>query len=405
MKVLEVNFADLMGHIFNGYDLMNSLNLKKEFDIKQVVEHKKSENPNVLKVSDYSGIYYDLYKELENRCHVSHLFTGTGEQILQLKEYQEADIVHFHILHNRFISLLDYPDLFNNKKSIWTIHDPWILTANCVYPLECQKWKTFCDKCPKEGDFRYGKDNLANSFMWDVKKNVLASINPHIVVSCDYMKQLLEQSPLTKHLTKIHEIPFGIDAGKYVYNQKIQKRKKYGLSEDKLVIGFRTGGKIKGGQYLYKALKKIKIKEPIELVVIGGEEKIGYLGNKIKVHQLGWLYEEADVIDFLECCDIFAMPSLAETFGLMAIEAMAAGCAVICFNNTILEKITNSPKCGVAADYCSVNSLKNEIERMINNPDEIKQRGKLSRKFVEETYKYDDYVRKHAQLYKEIYEE
>ena len=241
--------------------------------------------------------------------------------------------------------------------------------------------------------------------MWDVKKNVLASINPHIVVSCDYMKQLLEQSPLTKHLTKIHEIPFGIDAGKYIYNQKIQKRKKYGLSEDKLVIGFRTGGKIKGGQYLYKALKKIKIKEPIELVVIGGEEKIGYLGNKIKVHQLGWLYEEADVIDFLECCDIFAMPSLAETFGLMAIEAMAAGCAVICFNNTILEKITNSPKCGVAADYCSVNSLKNEIERMINNPDEIKQRGKLSRKFVEETYKYDDYVRKHAQLYKEIYEE
>ena len=403
MKILEVNFADLMGHIFNGYDLMNSLNEYTDYQVKQIVEHKQSDSENVIKVSDYSGVYYDLYKEVENRCHVSHLFTGTGTSILHLSEFQQADIVHYHILHNRFISLLDYPKLLNSQKCIWTIHDPWILTANCIYPLECQKWKQYCDKCPREGDFRYGKDNLANPFMWEVKKNILAEINPHIIVSCDYMKDYLVQSPLTQHFTKIHEISFGIDIKKYSNNDKRNKRKKWGLSEDKIVVGFRTGGKIKGGEYLYKALSELDLGEQIELVTIGGEEKIGRLAKKMKVVQLGWLYDEQDVIDFLECCDIFAMPSLAETFGLMAIEAMAAKCAVVCFENTIVEKITNAPDCGVSVEYCSVESLKKALYKLVQNPEEIKIRGISGRNLVEKKYRYDEYVRKHKELYEEVY--
>ncbi len=403
MNVLEVNCSDLIGHIFDGYDLMESLNSQSDYRVRQVVALKQSANDDVICVSK-TKVITDILSAVERKHHVNNIFSFCGEEILNLPEYKDADIVHFHILHNGFVSLLDYPDLFKGKKCVWTIHDPWILTANCIYPLSCNQWKTKCMECPIEGDFRYGKDDAGNEFMWKVKEEILREINPHIVVSSSFMKNMIEQSPLTKHFGKIHQISFGVDSNKYHPKTKLDRRRQMGISENRIVIGIREGGIIKGSEYAYEALRRLpNIWDKIELVIVGGFAELNGLENRLKITQLGWIQNEEEMIHILEACDIFLMPSLAETFGLMAIEAMAAECAVVCFAGTVVEEIIRAPECGIAAEYCSVDSLKNEISKLVLNPTEASIRGKLGRKLVENEYQYSKYVNKHKKLYEQIY--
>ena len=100
--------------------------------------------------------------------------------------------------------------------------------------------------------------------------------------------------------------------------------------------------------------------------------------------------------------DIFIMPSLAESFGLMAIEAMACKCAVVCFDNTSVADITYAPEYAVTATYADCNDLAKKIKKLINN-ENIRLRYQFEGyEFVKRQYKFEEYVNKHIELYKEI---
>jgi glycosyltransferase involved in cell wall biosynthesis len=109
---------------------------------------------------------------------------------------------------------------------------------------------------------------------------------------------------------------------------------------------------------------------------------------------MGRFYSAADIF--------FLMPSLAESFGLMAIEAMAYECPVIVFENTVLPEITFAPLCGLAVKYKSGRALKDAVEYLISDPEDRIARGRLGRELVFEHYRYSDYVNKHLELYEAI---
>lgn len=404
MKILEVNCNDLPGHIFNGYDLHISLK-ELGYNIKQMVKKKYSDSNTV---KSFCNDEFCLSQVIEwERVHsVSHIMIPFGYVLKKSAEFQEADIVHYHILHNHTISLLDYAELMNQKCSVWTIHDMWIITGNCVQPTECIKWMTGCGNCPllTEGTFMMEQDNT--EFMWNVKKQVLSKINPDIIVASDFMKRCIKQSPLTRHFDKIHVIPFGIVSEKYNISEKALKKKKFHIPAGHKVIGFRADDSyIKGCAYLYEALEKIGEHSNITLLCVGEGIVPYWIKDKYNIMELGLVYDQDKMIDFFEAVDIFVMPSLAEGFGLMSVEAMAAGCAVICFKGTVSEEITESPSCGVAVDYKSSDALMAAIQRLIDNYNETETRGRLGHELVKSKYQFGDYVEKHRRLYEKLYED
>ena len=122
MNILQVNFSDLIGHIFNGYDLHLALN-QMGINANQVVMDKRSNQNTVLELKKDNILQHQL-RQFEKEYSISNLVFPYGEEIRNLQEYKNADIVHYHIMHNGMVSLLDYPMLMNEKKSVWTIHDP-----------------------------------------------------------------------------------------------------------------------------------------------------------------------------------------------------------------------------------------------------------------------------------------
>src|SRR5690606_12504627 len=62
--------------------------------------------------------------------------------------FKQADLVHYHIIYDRYFSIRALPYLTRLKPSVWTFHDPWPMTGHCIYPMGCERWMSGCGSCP-----------------------------------------------------------------------------------------------------------------------------------------------------------------------------------------------------------------------------------------------------------------
>jgi len=113
---------------------------------------------------------------------------------------------------------------------------------------------------------------------------------------------------------RIESVPTGIDAGRFRAGEKKASRARFGLPQDRLLVGIvATLRSWKGHLDLIQAMAQLP--DSIELVIVGDgpmrgqlEEKIAALGLKGRVRMQG---EQADVLPWLRALDLFALPSYA----------------------------------------------------------------------------------------------
>ena len=406
IKILEVNNVDLSGRRFNGYDIQEYINQHTIHNANQIVTYKTSDSNNVYKFHDNYRLEMEyLLMNFQYEFLSVHSNLSLTTPVLTHSDlYNNADIVHFHLFHNTRLSLYSLLKFYNDKKIILSIHDPWNFTGRCVHFEDCNKWKTGCVNCPYlDSLFPLKEDNC--SYLWNLKKNIYKNMNPHILVSSEFMYNLVKESPLTKHFTNVHLLPFGIDLD--LFNDKIDKeksRKKFKISKDDIVLFFRSQEDFKGTSYIIEALNKLETDRKITILTCSQEGNLKNLYNKYNVIELGNI-DTPELLTAYSACDMFLMPSIGESFGLMAVEAMACGRPVVVFNNTALPSVTNAPKVGILVKNKDSNDLMKKIKWLIENDEERIKRGMLSRKWTLEKYDVNKYNQEVAKLYEQIYNE
>jgi glycosyltransferase involved in cell wall biosynthesis len=153
------------------------------------------------------------------------------------------------------------------------------------------------------------------------------------------------------------------------------------------------------------ALNDIRETRNIIVVCVGGGTIPREIKEKYQVLSLEWTDDEEILLKFYAACDVFLMPSLAESFGLMAIEAMAAECVVISFQNTVVQEITRAPEIGVSVQYKSSKELREKILYFKDNIKERMRRGYKGRELVKKNFSFKQYCEQHIELYRTIMKE
>ncbi|MFB0490859.1 glycosyltransferase involved in cell wall biosynthesis [Methylobacterium sp. OAE515] len=385
---------------FNGLTLAPLLR-GHGIDSTHMIWKRDTSDPVIRSFSaPYTSEINALYAKIENITSMQSVLYQNGEQILRDQSFAEADLVHLHLIHTGYLNLLDLRMITQAKPTVWTIHDPWAFTGHCVYPLECERWKIGCGHCPDlDINFPMRYDNT--DIMFDYKKFAYSQANFEVIVASEWMKLMAEASPLFENV-HVHKVPFGLDLEFFARSAGAEIRRAHEIADDEIVLCFRAQEEFKGLEYIRKALRQLQTTAKICLLTVGNIGLLNEFADKYRLVEFGWVNDPALLRDIMDACDIFLMPSIAEAFGVMAIEAMACSKPVICFEGTSLPEVTNAPEIGVAVPMKDHHGLSRAISFLINNEDERQKRGIKGLEFAKRNYDERQHAIRMASLYRGV---
>lgn len=406
IDVVHVNSGDLMGRRFNGYDLTPHLKAYGVRSKQLVYWNKQSDADFVSKMFDYPGNRYVTrgLNIIERRLSLHARLQPQSWTLPMHGVVKQADLLHLHIIHDGYFSLSALPYVTARKPTVWTWHDPWPMTGHCIYPLQCRRWLEGCGSCPDlQLPFPMRTDRTAQQFAW--KKRVYARTKAEVVVASPWMLDMARRSPLAETFN-FTLIPFGLDLSRYKPADKAAARARLGVIPNRPVIFLRASSTpFKGVPEFIRALDLL---DPDMRLCIISLQETGLFDRFIGRHQIiefGWTNDEDLLLDAYAACDFFAMPSKAEAFGLMAIEAMACGRPVLSLEGTSLPGVTFAPDAGVSTPDGDDRQLAQAIMRLARSPGECEARGQRSRVLAERHYDIREQARLTADLYRRVLSE
>lgn len=241
-------------------------------------------------------------------------------------------------------------------------------------------------------------------FMWNLKRNLYAKSRFDVVVASRWMYDLVVQSPMSG-LFSTHLISFGIDLDVFRPMNTAEARSRLGIDKDAFVICFRATEKwAKGLPLILGALHRLEASRPICLLTFDKTGLLEEFSERYQVVELGWVKDARSMVEAFSAAHLFLMPSTAEAFGMMAIEAMACGTPVVVCEGTALADVVYAPHGGIAVPQHDSDRLAAAIGRLMIDEQERQQLGRSARDIAQKHYDLADHVRKMTELYQEVAE-
>jgi glycosyltransferase involved in cell wall biosynthesis len=210
------------------------------------------------------------------------------------------------------------------------------------------------------------------------------------------------RSGLAKFAKSIRTIHYGLDVEQFKPVEKGVARQSLGIADGKFVVGFSCLDfyeKRKGADVLMEALKTFPAREIILLVLGAGK----WPASGIETIPMGSLSSPRLQSIFYSALDVFAMPSRVETFGNVAMEAMACETPVVAFPAGGLSDVVADGETGlIEKEIGSVDGLAQMLQWMWKHPTERIGMGIAARKRVVEKFSDSLMARRYADLYHEL---
>jgi N-acetyl-alpha-D-glucosaminyl L-malate synthase BshA len=156
---------------------------------------------------------------------------------------------------------------------------------------------------------------------------------------------------------------------------------------ERIVVHASNFRKIKRIQDVIRIFHQIVQQIPAKLLLVGdGPERplAEELARELDIfNDIKFLGKQQDMEEIFAVTDLFLLPSEYESFGLAALEAMAAGTAVVCSNAGGLPEIIQQGVCGYMANVGDVNAMANFSMDILKDADRMAQFKAAARKQAE----------------------
>lgn len=408
LKILNISSGDKIGSRFNGFDWMDAF---KEIGVDSKLAVHWNHNSRDSRVTNLVGSRSSLLKKAYWRAiYLEYLRLGREDgnypwanSLFRNPNYINADLIHFHIVHDGTLDFETILRVMKEKPTLWTWHDPWPLTGHCIYPETCHRFDQGCGSCPDlKRPLTISIDRTRENRI--IKQNLILNAQ-RIHISTEWFRGfVLKRHPDIS--TKVTKIPFGLSSNLVAKDDKNRIRTSYGIEKNQLVIGFRAT--IEPQKNLDLILKLLDYLEPNPELVFFTIQDLGRLvkfEKKFKIIEIPWTDSEKSLSDFYNCLDLFLMPSKAETFGFMGLEAQSAGVPVIGLQGTALDEICDLAKTGFTITEDPLNELIALITSLQSNKELVVQKANLSQENFLKNFSLDVFLGRMKQLYQKTIEE
>jgi glycosyltransferase involved in cell wall biosynthesis len=191
-------------------------------------------------------------------------------------------------------------------------------------------------------------------------------------------------------------LPNGVDATLFApADDRLETRGQLGLAREAPLIGFFGGldsaHHYKGLNILLEALASLPLAGAMLLVVGDGDlleryrQQARSLGLADRVHFAGSRPQEA-LPPLYRACDVVALPSLvAESFGLVVVEALACGIPVVASDGPGVRTIMRDGEHGRLVNANDVAALGQALSQLLAEPDRAARMGAAGRAHARRT--------------------
>ena len=377
MRILEINTVNFGS---TGHIMLRIADLARSEGHEAICSFYARRNKPADKNTIYIGnkISHNLHKKFSKYTGYNGRLSviSTWNFLRKVKKFN-PDIIHIHNLHDRFINV---PMLFkfikkNNIKVIWTLHDCWSFTGQCVHftIAGCDKWKTGCHDCPQIHVYPASNVDRTKK-MWKLKRQWFTGVKDMTIVTpSQWLSDLVKESYLKDYPVQV--INNGIDLSVFKPTDS-DFRAKNDLDGKFIILGAASiWEKRKGIDVFIELAKRLDDRFKIVLVGTNDEDDKILPDNIISIHRTS---NQKELAEIYSAADLFFNPTREENYPTVNMESIACGTPVMTFKTGGSPEIIDD-KTGVVVED-NIDAIEQKIlsiyETRPFKPEDLEARAK-----------------------------
>ncbi|HEX9034050.1 MAG TPA: glycogen synthase [Streptosporangiaceae bacterium] len=212
---------------------------------------------------------------------------------------------------------------------------------------------------------------------------------------------------------RVHVIRNGIDTDEYAPDDGTDVLGRHGIEPGRPTVVY--VGRITRQKGLPVLLRAAELLDPeVQLVLCAGQADTEELGAEVTglvshlrdtrsgVIWLNGMLPKAEVIQILSHATVFACPSLYEPLGIVNLEAMACGTAVVASNVGGIPEVVTDAQTGLLVPPGDHVMLAQAISSLVGDPARAAAMGHLGRQHVRAEFSWASIAAQTAALYTEL---
>jgi N-acetyl-alpha-D-glucosaminyl L-malate synthase BshA len=221
-------------------------------------------------------------------------------------------------------------------------------------------------------------------------------------VSDNLRQETFRTFRIEKDIQVIHNF---VDVERFARKPIDAFRKVIAPNGERILLHASNFRKIKRVQDVIKVFQAVNQQKPSKLLLVGdgperpgAEEMCREMGICDDVRFVG---KQQDMEEIMAVADLFLLPSEYESFGLAALEAMAAGAPVVASNAGGLPEIIEQGVCGFMADVGDVESMANYALDILMHDNRLNQFKEAARAKAKQ-FDIHNIIPEYETLYKQV---
>jgi glycosyltransferase involved in cell wall biosynthesis len=315
------------------------------------------------------------------------------------RELQGADVVHLHTVADWFNVPRWVETLPAYTSVIISLHDMWHFTGGCFLYRGCNLYRDTCAPCPI---LKALFSRILAKDEHQRKLKAYGSRRVQFVANSHWLSDLAECSPIVRTCGGARVIAPGIDTTIFKPQDKMESRRKLGLSEEAFVIAAGAPSLTDTNKNIPWLLEQFaglpEFKNGIVLLAGEGTVKIPV---GLNVRLMGGIADRRMRAIFFGAADVFVSASLMETYGLTLVEAMACGIPVVAFRVGGIPEAAPDGQGAILCERQDAAALLEAINNLHESPQLRETLGQRAQETARSRNSATAFASKFAQLYRE----
>ncbi|MCW5937954.1 MAG: glycosyltransferase family 4 protein [Fimbriimonadaceae bacterium] len=235
-----------------------------------------------------------------------------------------------------------------------------------------------------------------------------------VIVCSQFMQEEVERY-FSCPADKVDVIYNGVDPAKFEFDATAEEeatwRGRLARPDENIVMYVGRFVREKGIHILLNAASAVLAEEPnTKFVIVGGgyrenlERFVRWYGLRDKVLFTGFMANRS-LHQLYRVADVAVFPSLYEPFGIVALEGMAAGCAVVASDAGGLNEVVLHDETGTSSYAGDHGSLAWAILRVLREPERAAKLKKKARARLDTDFNWENIARQTAGVYERVWQE